>query len=51
MSVAEPPRVLALIPAYNEGARVADVVRGAQAFLPVLVVNDGSTDDTPAHAE
>jgi peroxiredoxin len=51
MSEVEPRRVLALIPAYNEGARVADVVRGALAFLPVLVVNDGSTDDTPAHAE
>lgn len=44
-------RVLALIPAYNEGARVAAVIDGARAFLPVLVVDDGSTDDTAAHAE
>lgn len=51
MSEAESQRVLALIPAYNEGERVAGVVRGALAFLPVLVVDDGSTDDTPAHAE
>ncbi len=43
-------RVLAVIPAYNEGARVAAVVRGALAHLPVLVVDDGSSDDTAAHA-
>ena len=40
------PRVLALIPAYNEGDRVARVVQGARAQLPVLVVDDGSTDGT-----
>lgn len=45
------PRLLALIPAYNEGPRIADVVRGALAHLPVLVVDDGSTDDTAARAE
>jgi glycosyltransferase involved in cell wall biosynthesis len=44
------PRILALIPAYNE-QRVADVVRGAQAHFPVLVVDDGSHDDTAARAE
>ncbi len=44
-------RVLALIPAYNEGARVAAVIDGARAHLPVLVVDDGSTDDTASHAE
>ena len=42
---------IALIPAYEEGPRVADVVRGAAAFLPVLVVDDGSTDDTADQAE
>lgn len=45
------PRLLALIPAYNEGPRIADVVRGAMAHVPVLVVDDGSTDDTAARAE
>lgn len=53
MSTPEPaasPRILALIPAYNE-PRVADVVRGAQVHLPVLVVDDGSQDDTAARAE
>jgi glycosyltransferase involved in cell wall biosynthesis len=44
-------QVLALIPAYNEAAHVAKVVRGAHAHLPVLVVDDGSTDDTAAEAE
>ncbi len=48
---AESPRILALIPAYNEAAGVADVVRGARALLPVLVVDDGSADETAARAE
>jgi glycosyltransferase involved in cell wall biosynthesis len=43
--------VLALIPAFDEGPRVADVVLGASAHLPVLVVDDGSTDETAARAE
>ena len=40
------PRILALIPAHNEAARIAPVVMAAVAMLPVLVVDDGSTDDT-----
>jgi len=40
------PRVLALIPAHDEAPRIAAVVRGAAAHLPVLVVDDGSSDDT-----
>ena len=44
-----PPRVLALIPAHDEAPRIAAVVRGAAAHLPVLVVDDGSSDGT-AHA-
>ena len=43
--------VLALIPGYQEGPRIATVVEGARAFLPVVVVDDGSTDDTAARAE
>ncbi len=43
--------ILALIPAFEEGPRVAGVVLGATAHLPVLVVDDGSTDDTAARAE
>jgi glycosyltransferase involved in cell wall biosynthesis len=40
------PRVLALIPAHDEAPRIAVVVRGAARFLPVLVVDDGSSDGT-----
>ena len=37
--------VAALIPAYNEAATIADVVRGVQPFVSrVLVVDDGSSD-------
>jgi glycosyltransferase involved in cell wall biosynthesis len=45
------PRVLALIPGYEEGPRIAGVVEGALRHLPVLVVDDGSTDDTATNAE
>jgi glycosyltransferase involved in cell wall biosynthesis len=44
-------RVLALIPAYNEAQRIAQVVKGTLAYLPALVVDDGSTDKTAAQAE
>ena len=43
-------RVLALIPAYEEGPRIATVVEAARAYLPVVVVDDGSSDDTSAVA-
>jgi len=42
--------ILVVIPAYNEAARVAGVVRAARQYLPVLVVDDGSRDDTAAQA-
>ena len=45
------PRVLALIPGYEEGPRIGAVVERARRHLPVLVVDDGSTDDTAAQAE
>lgn len=44
------PRTLVIIPAYNEEeslGQVIDQVREAAPFVDVLVVNDGSTDDTP----
>jgi glycosyltransferase involved in cell wall biosynthesis len=47
----EAPRIVALIPGYQEGPRIAGVVAGARRFLPVVVVDDGSTDDTAAQAE
>lgn len=40
------PRILALVPAYEEGPRIRRVVEAARRHLPVLVVDDGSTDDT-----
>jgi glycosyltransferase involved in cell wall biosynthesis len=43
-------RTVALIPAYQEGPRVAAVVTAARRYLPVIVVDDGSTDDTGAVA-
>jgi glycosyltransferase involved in cell wall biosynthesis len=42
--------IVALIPGYNEGPRIAEVVRGTAAHLPVVVVDDGSSDDTAAQA-
>jgi glycosyltransferase involved in cell wall biosynthesis len=44
------PRILALVPAYEEGPRIGAVVSGALGHLPVLVVDDGSTDGTAAAA-
>ncbi|UFS71051.1 glycosyltransferase family 2 protein [Geomonas sp. RF6] len=46
-------RILALIPAFNEGARIAgviDTVRRAAPYCDILVVDDGSRDDTAAAA-
>ena len=45
------PSVLALIPGYQEEARIGAVVSQAAAHLPVLVVDDGSRDATAARAE
>lgn len=42
--------IVALIPAYNEQAHVGEVVRRAASFVPVWVVNDGSTDETANRA-
>jgi len=46
-------RTLILIPAFNEGKRLAGVIgsiRSAMPGTPVLVVNDGSRDNTAAAA-
>src|SRR5687768_16245625 len=44
-------QLLAVIPAYNEGSRIAAVIAALQRLpLPVLVVDDGSRDDTVAQA-
>ncbi len=43
--------ILVVVPAYQEAPRVGRVVEGARAHLPVLVVDDGSTDGTAEAAE
>jgi glycosyltransferase involved in cell wall biosynthesis len=52
-SSGSPPsgRVAAVIPAYQESSRIGAVVAGALAHLPVVVVDDGSTDGTAEAAE
>jgi glycosyltransferase involved in cell wall biosynthesis len=43
--------ILVIVPAHNEGPRIGAVVRAVVAQgLPVLVVDDGSGDDTGAEA-
>jgi glycosyltransferase involved in cell wall biosynthesis len=47
------PRILVLIPTYNEEANIAAVIDGIRQAAPecdILVVNDGSRDDTAAAA-
>jgi glycosyltransferase involved in cell wall biosynthesis len=51
-SLVATPTVSVIVPAYNEAATVADLierVRKAPLHLPteIIVVDDGSTDDTP----
>jgi glycosyltransferase involved in cell wall biosynthesis len=43
-------RVVAVIPAHDEGPRIGAVVRGTMATVPAYVVDDGSSDDTEARA-
>jgi glycosyltransferase involved in cell wall biosynthesis len=44
-------RLLALIPAHDEAPRIRRVVEQVREHLPVLVVDDGSSDDTAIVAE
>ena len=44
-------KILAVIPAYNEECRVAAVIKGTSQYLPVLVVDDGSKDETSRVAQ
>lgn len=47
-----PNDILVAIPAYNEASSIGDVVRSAQVHADaVLVVDDGSTDETATVAE
>lgn len=52
--MAEPLSTTVIIPAYNEGPAIAAVVGALERVGPwheVIVVDDGSTDDTAARAE
>ena len=44
-------RIVALIPAFDEGPRIGPVVAAARRHLAVVVVDDGSTDETAAQAQ
>ncbi len=44
-------RFLAVIPAYNEAEHIERVVKTARRYVPVLVVDDGSQDETARLAE
>lgn len=44
--------IIAVIPAYNEGTRIAAVVKAAKKYVDrVIVADDGSSDDTATQAE
>ena len=47
-----PANVAFVIPAYNEGRKIAEVVRAVHQHMParVIVVDDGSKDDTGLQA-
>jgi glycosyltransferase involved in cell wall biosynthesis len=44
-------KLYALIPGYNEAERIRAVIEATGAYLPVVVVDDGSTDETANIAE
>ena len=48
---ARPDTVIAVIPAYQAASTLERVVREVASYLPVLVVDDGSTDHTAAVAQ
>lgn len=49
---AEPPTIIAAIPAYNEGVSICSVVLKAKHYVDqVIVIDDGSTDHTADLAE
>jgi glycosyltransferase involved in cell wall biosynthesis len=43
-------RVVAIMPALNESRTIRDVVRAVRSFAEVVVVDDGSTDETASLA-
>jgi len=51
--VAEPGETTVVIPAFNEADGIASTIAGLrnQGFAEILVIDDGSTDETAARAE
>ena len=48
------PDVSIIIPAYNEAQAIGDIIKNIQALYPgfeIIVINDGSTDDTVSVAK
>ena len=46
MDQSDSENVLAIIPAYNEAEKIGLVISAALKHLPVLVIDDGSSDET-----
>lgn len=46
-----PHKIAAVIPAYNESDHIEQVVAKVKRFLPTIVIDDGSTDNTAEIAE
>jgi len=42
----QPTKFMAVIPAYNEAKHISNVVKTTKQSVPVLVIDDGSTDET-----
>jgi glycosyltransferase involved in cell wall biosynthesis len=42
------PRICVVVPVFNHGQTVPRVARAARTRFPVIAVDDGSTDETPA---
>jgi len=51
MTKAKDSRILVLIPAWNEAKHISSLVEAAAEYSPVLVVDDGSCDETAALSE
>lgn len=51
MLTTESARIIVLIPAFNEANNISWLVNQLEEYLPVLVVDDGSIDDTAELAQ
>lgn len=49
--MSETPKIIAIMPAYNEEKRITPVILNVKKYLEVLVVDDGSKDETAELAQ